>query len=160
MSAQFGNWNLPRVKPLRFRGVLQSPPVLPKPLVYLVVAGMVLITVVLAFGLNRVLPHASLSLLFLTLVLIVSAKAGLGPSLFASVLSFLAYNFFFTIPHYTFQVTDEGDLATLAFFLVMAAISGNLAARMQAEMAKRQVSLQRIENLYAFSRQMSSAVGS
>lgn len=148
------------MKPSHIRNVLQSPPILPKPLVYLAVTGTVLMTVVLAFGLNRVLPHASLSLLFLTLVLVVSAKAGLGPSLFASVLSFLAYNFFFTSPHYTFQVTDEGDLATLAFFLVMAAISGNLAARMQAEMAKRQVSLQRIENLYAFSRQMSSAAGS
>jgi len=148
------------VKPSRIRNAFQSPSVLPKPLVYLAVVGVVFITVVLAFGLNRILPHASLSLLFLTVVLIVSAKAGLGPSLFASVLSFLTYNFFFTIPHYTFEVTSEGDLATLAFFLVMAAITGKLAARMHTEMDKREASLQRIENLYAFSRQMSSAVGS
>jgi len=128
--------------------------------VYLAVVAAVLATVVLAFGLNQIIPHVSLSLLFLTVVLIIAAKAGLGPSLFASLLSFLAYNFFFTSPHYTFQVTDDGDLANLGFFLVMAAISGNLAARMHAEMDKRQLSLQRIANLNDFSGQMSSALGS
>jgi two-component system sensor histidine kinase KdpD len=47
------------------------------------------------------MPHANLSLLCLTGVLIVAACSGLGPSLLASVLSFLAYNFFFTPPYYT-----------------------------------------------------------
>ncbi len=121
--------------------------------------GVVLISVVLASPVHRLMPHASLSLLFLTGVLIVSARTGLGPSMFSSALSFLAFNFFFTQPYYTLEVADDGDVATLVFFLFMAAITGNLAARMHREMDKSQASLQRISNLYEFNRRMSSAVG-
>jgi len=130
-----------------------------RPLAYATAAGVVLAVVCLSFPLHRVMPHASLSLLFLTGVLIVAARTGPGPSLLASVLSFLAYNFFFTPPYYTFEVADDGDVATLVFFLLMAAIAGNLAARMRREMAKRRASLHRISNLYEFGRRMSSAAG-
>lgn len=122
--------------------------------------GAVSLTVGLAFVVGHLMPHASLSLLFLTSVLIVSARTGLGPSLVASLLSFLTYNFFFTPPFYTFEVADDGDIATLIFFLLVAAITGNLAAHMHKEMASRRASLQRISNLYEFSRRMSSALES
>jgi two-component system sensor histidine kinase KdpD len=135
-------------------------PVNRRPLVYAGAIGVVLASVCMAFLLHRLMPHASLSLLFLTGVLIVSASAGLGPSLVASVLSFLAYNYFFTPPYYTFEVADDGDVATLMFFLLMAAITGNLAARMHREIDMRRSSLQRTSNLYEFSRRMSSAAGS
>lgn len=107
--------------------------------------------------LHQLLPHASLSLLFLTGILVVSAKAGLWPGLAASALSFLAYNFFFTPPQFTFKVDADSDLATLVFFLVMAAISGNLAARMHREMRERQASLLRLSRMFEFGRRMSSA---
>lgn len=128
-----------------------------RPLDYIGAMVVVLVTVGAAFLVARLLPHANLSLLFLTGVLIVSARTGIGPSLLASVLSFLAFNFFFTPPYYTFEVADDGDVATLVFFLLMAAITGNLAARMYREMAERQASLSRISNLYEFGRHMSSA---
>lgn len=126
---------------------------------YVGAAATVAVTVGLAFALHRLMPHANLSLLFLTGILIVAARTGLGPSLLASVLSFLAFNYFFTRPYYTLKVADDGDVATLAFFLVVAVITGNLAARMYREISGRQISLQRISRLYDFSRQMSSAVG-
>lgn len=128
-----------------------------KPLAYAGAVVIVLLSVSLAYLLHRLMPHANLSLLFLTGVLIISARTGLGPSLVASVLSFLAFNFFFTPPYFTFEVADDGDVATLIFFLLMAAITGNLAARMHQEMIKHRLSLQRTSNLYDFSRRMSSA---
>lgn len=124
---------------------------------YLAAALAVAITIGLALVLSRFIPHASLSLLFLTGVLIVAARTGLGPSLFASVLSFLAYNYFFTTPQHTFRVADQGDVATLLFFLLIAAITGNLAARMKEEIAKRRASLDRVSNLYEFGRKVGSA---
>ncbi|HYQ70294.1 MAG TPA: DUF4118 domain-containing protein [Gammaproteobacteria bacterium] len=126
---------------------------------YIGAVGIVSVTVILAFVAHRMMPHASLSLLFLTGVLIVASRTGVGPSLVASVLSLLAFNFFFTRPYYTLKVADEGDVATLVFFLLIAAITGNLAARMRQEMAKRRASLQRISDLYDFSRRLSSAAG-
>lgn len=126
---------------------------------YAIAISVVAATVLVAFFIHQLIPHASLSLLFLTGVLIVAVRTGVGPSLLASLLSFLAFNFFFTQPYYTLKVADEEDVATLVFFLIIAAITGNLAARMREEMSKRRISLQRISDLYTFSRRLSSAAG-
>jgi len=126
---------------------------------YVIAVGVVLATIGLAFLASRIMPHANLSLLFLTGILIISARTGLGPAMVASVLSFFAFNFFFTPPFYTFEVDDDGDVATLVFFLIMAAITGNLAARMYAEIAERRKSFDRLSSLYEFGRRMSSSAG-
>lgn len=121
--------------------------------------AVVFVVVAAAFMANRLVSHASLSLLFLTGVLVVSASTGLGPSLLASLLGFLALNFFFTQPYYTLLVADEADVAMLAFFVLMAVITGNMTARMRREVVERRASLERTSNLYEFSRRMASAVG-
>lgn len=126
---------------------------------YLLAVAIVIAMVGIAFLLHQFLPHANLSLLFLTGVLLVSATTGLGSSLLAGLLSFLAFNFLFTTPYYTLEVADQGDLATLAFFLLMAAVTGNLAATMRRESSRRQTSLQRISKLYEFSSQIASLLG-
>jgi len=105
----------------------------------------------------RRLPHANLPLLFLMVVLIIAARWGLWPSIFASILSFLSLNFFFTAPFYTFTVEEEGDVATLLFFLAMAGLTGNLAARMRVEMANSRAALERVSALLDFSRRMAGA---
>lgn len=124
---------------------------------YLEATGVVVVSIGVAYVVHRYMPHASLSLVFLTAVLVVSARTGLGPSLYASVLSFQAFNYFFTPPFYTFEVADDGDVTTLVFFLIVAAIAGNLAARMHREIDRRRDSLRRISALHAFSREMASA---
>lgn len=127
---------------------------------YLAALGIVCATAVVAFFAHRLMPHTSLSLLFLFAVMFVATRFGVGPSLLASVLSFLAFNFFFTMPYYTLKVANGEDIATLFLFLVIAAVTGNLAARMHQEISRRKVSLQRVSGLYDFSRSLSSATGS
>lgn len=103
------------------------------------------------------LPHANLSLLFMTGVLVVAVRHGLWPSIYASLLSFLIFNFFFTAPFYTFKVSEQGDVATLVFFLLMASLSGNLAARMREAMTKREAAKRETELLQAFTRKAAGA---
>jgi two-component system sensor histidine kinase KdpD len=103
------------------------------------------------------LPHANLSLLFMTGVLIVAVRYGLWPSIYASLLSFLVFNFFFTEPLYTFKVSEEGDLATLVFFLLMASITGNLAFRMRDAMTKREAATARTVVLQAMTQKVAGA---
>lgn len=103
------------------------------------------------------LPHANLSLLFMTGVLIVATRYGLWPSIYASVLSFLLFNFFFTAPYLTLKVSEEGDVATLVFFLLVASLTGNLAARMREAMANRENAMQRTAELQALTRQVAGA---
>lgn len=125
---------------------------------YLAGLAVVALTTGLGFVLHRLMPHANLSLLYLAAVLVVATRSGMGPSLLASLVSFFAYNYFFTRPYYTLQVADKGDFATLAFFLVIASLTGNLAARMHAEIAKRHASLRQMSELFEFSRLLSSTV--
>lgn len=103
------------------------------------------------------LPHANLSLLFMTGVLVVAARYGLWPSIYASVLSFLVFNFFFTVPYLTLKVSEEGDVATLLFFLLMASLTGNLAARMREAMTNRENAMRRTAQLQTLTRQLAGA---
>jgi two-component system sensor histidine kinase KdpD len=124
---------------------------------YLAATVLVLVAMLAALAFQR-LPHANLSLLFLLAVLIVAAVWGLWPSIFGSALGFLTLNFFFTTPRFTLNVAEEGDVATLVFFLAMASLTGNLAARMRTEMAASRRALDRVSTLLDFSSRVGSAV--
>lgn len=103
------------------------------------------------------LPHANLSLLFMTGVLIVAMRHGLWPAVYASVLSFLVFNFFFTSPYLTLKIAEEGDVATLVFFLVMVITTSNVAARLRDAMAKREAAIRRTALLQDLTRGVAGA---
>lgn len=112
-----------------------------------------------AYGLSRFLATADLSLVFLTAVLLVAGRWGLWPGLYTSLLSFLSFNFFFTAPYLTLNVTNRKDLLTLVFFLFVSVIGGNLAARVHAQMEAIRGNAKRNARLYHFSRRLGGAVG-
>jgi two-component system, OmpR family, sensor histidine kinase KdpD len=118
----------------------------------IVVAAAAMIALVL-----QRLPHANLSLLFMISVLIVAVRYGLWSAIYASLLSFLVFNFFFTEPFYSFKVSREGDLATLVFFLLVASISGNLAFRMRDAMANREAATARALALQTMTQNVAGA---
>jgi len=121
------------------------------------ILGLITAAVFLGFVMQR-LHHANLSVLFLLAVLIIAARHGLWPSIITSALGFLAFNFFFTVPYRTLLVTEEGDIATLVFFLAVATLGGNLASRLRSAIRRRDQALDRISNLYDFSHQIAGAV--
>lgn len=125
---------------------------------YLLPLLAVITTTLVAFITSDLLPHASLSLVFLTGVLIVASRSGLRPGLLTAGLSFLTYNFFFTDPRYTLDVYSSADIATLMFFLLMAGVTGNLAARMRSEMDERARVVHDLSSLHAFGQAMLSAL--
>ena len=71
----------------------------------------------------------NVDLVFLTAVVGVAVRFGLWPSLVASVAASLCYNFFFLPPIYTFTITDPTNVAAFVFFIIMAVIVSNVAAR-------------------------------
>ena len=84
-------------------------------------------------GLQHLLAVQNISLVFLTAVLTSAIAYGLWPSLFACLVSVLAYNFFFLPPLYTFTIADPENVVALFFFAVVAVIASNLAARVRAQ---------------------------
>ncbi|BAI74933.1 two-component system, OmpR family, sensor histidine kinase (plasmid) [Azospirillum sp. B510] len=105
------------------------------------------------------LPLPNISVAYLVGVLLVAIRHGLAPSIYASVLSFLTFNFLFTEPKYTFAITDAQNIMTVFFFLVAAVITSNLAARVRAQVETTRLSARRTANLYDFNRRISAAVG-
>jgi hypothetical protein len=61
---------------------------------------------------------------------------GLWPSLFACLISVLAYNWFFLPPLYTFTIADPENIVALFVFAVVAVIASNLAARVRVQAAR------------------------
>ncbi len=99
----------------------------------------------------------NVDLVFLTAVVGVAVRLGLGPSLLASVAASLCYNFFFLPPIYTFTITDPTNIAAFVFFTVVAVIVSTVAARgrMQAVAAMERARI--TESLYSFSRKLAGA---
>jgi uncharacterized protein DUF4118 len=58
----------------------------------------------------------NVDLVFLTSIVGIAVRFGLLPSLFASVVSALCYNFFFLPPIYTFTIADPHNIAAFALF--------------------------------------------
>jgi two-component system sensor histidine kinase KdpD len=113
---------------------------------------------VVAQVLSAFMPLHNVLLIFLAGVVLVAIRVGLWPSIYASLLSFVVYNFFFTEPNYSLLVTHEEDIITIFFFLVMATLTGNLAARVRLQVEEIRRSAKRIENLYDFSRRVAGSV--
>jgi PAS domain S-box-containing protein len=113
----------------------------------------------LAAALMAVLPLDDPSLVFLAAVLLTALVGGLGPSIFASVLGLLVYDFFFVEPRLTLTVTKPQDLLSLFVFLLVAVLTSNLTSRVrdQAEAARRRE--RRTSALYAFAREIAAAAG-
>ena len=96
----------------------------------------------------------NVDLVFLTAVVGVAARYGLWPSLLASVAASLCYNFFFLPPVYTFTITEPTNIAAFFFFMLIAILVSNVAARVRSQADTAIGRVRTTESLYAFSRKL------
>jgi two-component system, OmpR family, sensor histidine kinase KdpD len=119
---------------------------------------MALLITAIGLGVAAVIkPHfgvENVDLVFLTAVVGVAVRYGLGPSLVASVAASLAYNFFFLPPIYTFTITDPTNIAAFFFFMLIAILVSNVAARVRTQADTAIGRIRTTEQLYAFSRKL------
>ena len=101
----------------------------------------------------------NVSMIYLLAVLIPALLFGVWPAIFASLLSAVAYNFFFIDPIYTFTIARPHEVLALVIFLVIAVLMSAVAgrAREQAKATARRVRAGR--RLYEFTRKLSSLAG-
>ncbi len=111
----------------------------------------------LAWGVASVLPLPNISLVFLAAVLLVAVRSSLGPALACAVLSFLTYDFLFIPPNFSFAIQREEDVLTLLFFLMMAALTGNLAARQRRQLQALRDTQEETSELLDLSRKLTAA---
>src|SRR6476620_6401806 len=92
----------------------------------------------------------NVDLVFLTAVVGAAARYGLWPSLLASLVASLSYNFFFMPPLYTFTITDPTNVVAFFFFMLIALLVSNVAARVRTQADSAIGRVRTTESLYAF----------
>ncbi len=130
----------------------RAEPIKPGP--YLLTTGIVAVALGVGLFIQQFLSVASISLVFLTAILVSAIRFGLVPSLYACLLSVLTYNFFFLPPIYTFTIADPENVVTLIFFLIVAVIASNLAGRTREQVITARSRVRTTEELFAFSRKL------
>ena len=140
----------PRIKPL------YVPPSVPA---FATAIVMVAAAVVAGRGLEQLTPIPNLSMVFLIAVLVPAVFFGVWPAIFASVLSFLAYNYFFIAPLYTFSVAEPYELLALIVFLGVAIVTSALAGRSRAQAQSASMRVRAMRRLYEFTRRLSGLAG-
>ena len=111
----------------------------------------------LAWGVSSVLALPNISMVFLAAVLLVAVRSSLGPALACAAMSFLTYDFLFIPPNFSFSIQREEDVLTLVFFLLMAALTGNLAARQRRQLQALRETQQETSELLDLSRKLTAA---
>lgn len=120
----------------------------------LVVAGALL----LAALLDVFLPVASLALVLICAVVIVGVRSRTSVAVYAGVLSFLAYNFFFTEPRFTLRIQNAEDVTAVLAFLLAALVCGHLATRLHAQVVMLRAANDHARALQALGVRLSAAV--
>jgi two-component system sensor histidine kinase KdpD len=96
-------------------------------------AATALVTLATAVGM-LVREHVAgpdLVMLYLLAIGVVAARLGRGPSLLASALAVLGYDFFFVQPYYTFAVHDQRHLFSFAMMFVVAVVTSGITLRLR-----------------------------
>ncbi|MEQ1715910.1 MAG: DUF4118 domain-containing protein [Hyphomicrobium sp.] len=134
---------------------------LPEPLTFpwAPLAGVMCTAAATACGhvLSHHLPIQGLSLIYLLAILLGAVGFGVWTGMTAAVLSFLAFNFFFIPPTYTFTIAEPREVFALIVFFVVALITGSLAGRMREVTDRARQTSASLQSLNAFAGDLSGA---
>lgn len=108
----------------------------------------------IAEGMARVTAFPNLSMIFLLAVVFSAVRFGIWPAVYASVLSFLAYNLFFIEPLYTLTVAEPHELLALFVFLAVAVVISTLAGRVHEQALLSTKRMRATRRLYEFTRRL------
>lgn len=103
---------------------------------------------------GNVLTPEAVGMLFLAVVPAAASLQGLPVALYAAVLGFVAWDFFFIPPIYTVSISSTQDAVAAVVFLLVAAITGVLAGRVRLEARAGQARIDSLRRVTLFSRRL------
>ena len=97
--------------------------------------AVIAITMLFAFFMNLLkVGNESIIMVFLLSVLFAAVLTSSRVwAIAVAIISVLLFDFFFTMPLYTFIIYKPGDLILLVFFLITAIVAGTITSRLQSE---------------------------
>ena len=124
----------------------------PKP--YIACVAITAVALGCALLLRQFLDVDNIGIVFLMGVLTSALWYGLAPAIFTSIVSALAFNFFFLPPLYTLTIGSAESVVTFVFFLIIAGIASNLTARVRGQAVAARQRARMTEDLYLFSKKL------
>ncbi|KRA53659.1 histidine kinase [Pseudoxanthomonas sp. Root65] len=116
-----------------------------------------LLAVGVAWLAERWVGLEDLSMVFIVAVVLVAARTRMSAAVVAALLSFLAYNFFFIEPRFTFNIGARQGVTTVFLFLVAALVAGRLASRLRMQVVALRAANVHATALQALGRELAAA---
>ncbi len=116
--------------------------------------GVIVVVTIFCSLLFKHIELSNLVMLYLLGIVLVAARVGRGPSIFAAVLGVSAFDFLFVPPLYSFAVSDAQYLITFAVMIATGLIISTLAARGKHQASVARQRERRTSELYALSREL------
>jgi len=117
--------------------------------------GVVAVCTLVGWPLLRILDRVNLVMIYLLGIMWTAYQLGRTPSMVASVLGVLAFDFFFVPPYFTFAVTDTQYFFTFMVMLAVGLLISTLAGRLTQQTEALQRRVGRVRMLYRLSRALS-----
>ncbi len=112
----------------------------------------------MAWWLIAYLHPANVIMLYLVGVMIVAVRYGRSASALASVMSVLAFDFFFVAPRFSISVSDAQYLITLLVMLAVSLFISSLASRMRHQANVAMLREARAGNLYMLGKELAAVL--
>jgi two-component system sensor histidine kinase KdpD len=118
---------------------------------YLISLLAVAAVTLIAFSLRHLLSEVNLLILFLLPITGSALYLGRGPSIFATIISVLAFDYFFVPPYFTFVIGDVQYFFSFVVYVSVAVLISNLASLLRHKVALLKQSEARSKVLYGLS---------
>ena len=115
------------------------------------------LAVAIAWLAERWVGLDDLSMVFIVAVVLVASRTRMTAAVATAVLCFLAYNFFFIAPRFTFIISARQGVTTVFLFLIAALVAGRLAAKLRMQVVAVRAANTHATALQELGRQLASA---
>jgi two-component system sensor histidine kinase KdpD len=122
-----------------------------RPWNFLVSLAAVALVTLIAFSLRHLLSEVNLLILFLLPIAGSALYLGRGPSVFATIISVLAFDYFFVPPFFTFVIRDVQYFLSFVIYVSVAVLISNLASLLRDKVELLKKSEARSTILYGLS---------
>lgn len=137
----------------------QTPLIRLEPLTYFLSFLIVTAVTIPGHMMPELLTSTDQALLYLTGIILVAERLGLGPSLFYALLAACFFNIFIIAPNHSFSTEDKSYLITFAIMLLSGYIIATQASRLRAQAIRSRRREGEARALYVLSRMLSAARG-
>ena len=111
---------------------------------YLIAIAMIAVITLINAVLQRIIDPSSLVYIYLIAIIGCALLFDIGTSIFASAVSILTFDYFFTQPRYSLSMNDPREIINTLVFLITAIIVGQLVKTVRRQNIALQLKLERV----------------